>query len=474
VKNYKINMSASGAAKVVAADINDGSTDNDGIASIAISQENFSCANVGPNELTLTVTDHSGNVSKAVAIVTIIDNTAPVVSTQNQTIYLDKNGNASITAQMINKGSSDACGIASVRVNKQSFSCDNVGANTVTLTVTDVNGNSAEATAIVTVVDNVAPVALAKNVSVKLAEGKVTITPEMVNNGSYDACGITSVELSKSAFDCSNIGDNSVTLKVTDKNGNVSLAYATVKVIGVIPTPSILVKPSSNINNGASDNTIFLGYGSQSVILQASNTTSATGATMYAWSPMAGLSNSNSANPVFTPTAAGIYFFTVTATNEYGCSETATASVQVIDARCGKKNEKVLVCHKGQEICISANAVQAHLAHGCSIGSCNTNAANATATDNKVTFGEQAELVAFPNPFSAQVNLEFALDATGKFQLELYDMKGSLISVIAKGVGETGSYHSYEFNADKLAKGVYMVRLVTASGVKNIKIVKGN
>ncbi len=42
----------------------------------------------------------------------------------------------------------------------------------------------------------------------------------------------------------------------------------------------------------------------------------------------------------------------------------------VCDATCGKKNDKVLICHKGKEICVDANAVQSHLNHGDNLGPC--------------------------------------------------------------------------------------------------------
>jgi expansin (peptidoglycan-binding protein) len=47
------------------------------------------------------------------------------------------------------------------RQNK--FTCANVGANTVTLRVTDINGNVATKTAIVTVEDKIAAVVLTKH-----------------------------------------------------------------------------------------------------------------------------------------------------------------------------------------------------------------------------------------------------------------------------------------------------------------------
>ena len=53
-------------------------------------------------------------------------------------------------------------GIASINIDKSSFDCSNVGANTVTLTVTDVNGNQSTATCTVTINDVTNPIAIAK------------------------------------------------------------------------------------------------------------------------------------------------------------------------------------------------------------------------------------------------------------------------------------------------------------------------
>ncbi|WP_289024669.1 hypothetical protein, partial [uncultured Salegentibacter sp.] len=77
----------------------------------------------------------------------------------------------------------------------------NVGPNTVTLTVVDNNQNETTATAKVTVEDNVAPVALAKDFTVRLdANGTATIAPADIDNGSNDACGIASLSLDTTEF----------------------------------------------------------------------------------------------------------------------------------------------------------------------------------------------------------------------------------------------------------------------------------
>src|SRR6185503_16376598 len=96
----------------------------------------------GANTVTLTVTDANGNSSTCSSVVTVEDHVAPVATCQNITVQLDATGNASITAAQVDNGSTDACGVANLSVTPNSFTCSNVGANTVTLTVTDANGNS--------------------------------------------------------------------------------------------------------------------------------------------------------------------------------------------------------------------------------------------------------------------------------------------------------------------------------------------
>ena len=144
-------MDANGLATITAAQINNGSSDNCSIATITVSPSTFTCANVGANTVTLTVTDVNGNVSTGTAIVTVTDVILPTVVSQNITVNLDANGLATITAAQINNGSSDNCSIATINVSPSTFTCANLGANMVTLSVTDASGNVATASATVTV-----------------------------------------------------------------------------------------------------------------------------------------------------------------------------------------------------------------------------------------------------------------------------------------------------------------------------------
>jgi regulation of enolase protein 1 (concanavalin A-like superfamily) len=69
---------------------------------------------------------------------------------QNTTVTLGQGGQASITASDVDGGSS---GFTNSSVSPSAFDCSNLGANTVTLTVDDGNGNSDQCTATITVQD---------------------------------------------------------------------------------------------------------------------------------------------------------------------------------------------------------------------------------------------------------------------------------------------------------------------------------
>ncbi len=264
-KNITIQLNGLGTASIVGTDVNNGSTDVCGIANLSVSPSTFTCANVGNNLVTLTVTDINGNSSSAPATVTIEDKIAPVVAAKNITVQLDAAGNAVIVPSDVDNGSNDACGLT-LALNKTSFTCANVGPNTVILTATDSNTNVSSATAIVTVEDKTPATVLTKNITVQLdATGIATIIPSDVDNGSNDACGLT-LTLDKTSFTCANVGDNTVTLTATDSNGNVSSATAIVtvedKIAATVLTKNITVQldatgnatiAPSDVDNGSND-----------------------------------------------------------------------------------------------------------------------------------------------------------------------------------------------------------------------------
>ena len=119
--------------------------------------------------VTLTLTDQSGNTSSATAQVTISDNLAPTVITQNVILYLDENHQAAVSPSQINNGSFDNVEITALSLDRSEFTADDLGEQTVTLTVTDSSGNRGTGTAQVTIQESGPPIPLT-NQTFTLAE----------------------------------------------------------------------------------------------------------------------------------------------------------------------------------------------------------------------------------------------------------------------------------------------------------------
>lgn len=111
----------------------------------------------GTTTITWTYTELSGDVVTQTQNIVINDVTAPVLQLQNITVALDEEGTTALIATQFDSGSTDACGADTSSwtwtVAPESFSCADLGEQTVTITATDANGNTSTATATVTVTD---------------------------------------------------------------------------------------------------------------------------------------------------------------------------------------------------------------------------------------------------------------------------------------------------------------------------------
>lgn len=113
---------------------------------------------VGTTQVTYSFTN-AGGTSTCTFNVTVADNAPPVASCQNYVLNL-ASGSGTVTAANINNGSTDNCGIVSMIVSPNTFTCADTGMHTVTLTVTDAAGNSDTCKANVTVISPACNIAI--------------------------------------------------------------------------------------------------------------------------------------------------------------------------------------------------------------------------------------------------------------------------------------------------------------------------
>lgn len=112
-----------------------------------------------PGNYTVTVTDpNQCTAEAAVEIELIPDTEMPTVAVNNIDVFLDDNGQASITVEMIDAGSTDNCGIEEIVIDVIDFDCNDFGSNEVVVAVLDVSGLCASQTAFVMVIDSTPPV----------------------------------------------------------------------------------------------------------------------------------------------------------------------------------------------------------------------------------------------------------------------------------------------------------------------------
>lgn len=170
------------------------------VRKVAVSPDHASGSqfNVGTTPITVNATDACSNSAMSCSFdVIVTDNELPNAVCQTATFELDASGNGTLDAADVDGGSTDNCGIQSISVSPNTFTCGELGENTVTLTVTDIHGNESTCNATVTVVDQIAPT-IACPVDITLCADETTtdtytaIGSEFDFTASADNCSVAS------------------------------------------------------------------------------------------------------------------------------------------------------------------------------------------------------------------------------------------------------------------------------------------
>ncbi len=238
-QNITVYLDASGGVNIDETDVDVGSFDNCAVNELDIDIEDFFCSDLGTNVVTLSVEDESGNISTCQAQVQVVDTISPVASCQNMTVYLDGSGSASITANDIDNGSTDNCGIPSLSVSQSVFTCSNLSSSPVSvlLTATDNSGNSNNCSALVTVLDTISPT-ISCPANITQCDSIVNYSNPIIS----DNCVGPSLNLISGLSSGSDfpVGVTNVVYEVSDASGNISTCDFNVEVLPLINSDFIL------------------------------------------------------------------------------------------------------------------------------------------------------------------------------------------------------------------------------------------
>jgi hypothetical protein len=295
------------------------------------------------------------------------------------------------------------------------------------------------------------------------ATGAATITYEngfspvqySVNNGAFINASANTIALNA-------LSAGNYTVVVKDASGTSATLNFVITQPAAAVIPAVTISRSDLTYTGSNtNNTVFLGYGAQQLSLTANANYSNLS---YSWTGNY-LSSGNGSSVTFTPIAAGTQTISLTATDANGCIGTASVTLNVVDVRCGNNNDKVIICQpagksgKSQTICISPNAVPAHLSKGATLGTCisagNQRTGDAMKANNVITEPNESFVRISPSVNNGTFTAEMHNFPSGKTALRIIDQKGRIIELRNINVSNATEYVRFNLNT---VNGLYYLQ----------------
>lgn len=215
----------------------------------------------GTHEITVTVSDASGNITTKTVSLTVLDVTAPVIAgLTDVTAAANAQGQASVPNFAANATIADNVTAAGAIVVVQAPATGTllgVGAQVVTVTATDAAGNSTAATATFTVVDTMTPTIVSlTSLTVSAGANGLGVVPN-ASGAVAVADNVTPVSAliisqSPTVGSAVGLGNHVITVTVTDAAGNsasttvsLSVADTSAPVISSLTASPSLLSPAS-------------------------------------------------------------------------------------------------------------------------------------------------------------------------------------------------------------------------------------
>lgn len=198
------------------------------ITSLNASHESFTCSDIAPQIVTLTVTDATGATGTCNATVAVLS-PSTTARCKDITVQVDSNGLATITPDMVDDGSGPC--LTSMYFAEGTYldpnvylDCSDVGPVLLTLVVTEPSGFYTDmCTATVTLQDTLPPIAVCSTETTIFfdTEGIATVEISDLLLTYIDNCSLedATVVLTPPSFACHELGNRIVTVSITDPGG---------------------------------------------------------------------------------------------------------------------------------------------------------------------------------------------------------------------------------------------------------------
>ena len=154
VSGFDLELDEDGNATLTAEDLGIVATDNCGVDEISLSRTNFGPADIGEQEVTVTVTDFSGNEAECLTTITVTsdDFPAPGLSCVGSvTLPLNNEGEAYLFPEDLLTSNEEVP--ENLELSRSFFTCEDIGETEVTLTANYTRGYHESCTVLLTITD---------------------------------------------------------------------------------------------------------------------------------------------------------------------------------------------------------------------------------------------------------------------------------------------------------------------------------
>ena len=231
--------------------------------------------------------------------------------------------------------------------------------------------------------------------------------------------------------------------------------------LNLCPSINVSIPNAFALPAGVLPNTVYPAYAPASSLTLQANVSGGAGPYSYTWS-----NGATTSSITVSPTATTTY--SVTVQDQNGCpgSASGTKTVNVVNISGGNKGDKIVVCHKGNELTIGSGGVADHLQHGDMLGSCEP----VTVRSRSTVIAEAGLTIkVLANPSPNYFDIQIRGKADNNIRLTVYDNMGRVVETKSS----LSSNQTVRFG-NFYRSGIYLLEIVQGPHKQTLKLVKSN